>query len=263
MPLIGMGTWPMNDADSERAVSTAVESGYRLIDTAQAYGNERGVGRGIKLAGIPRTDLFITSKFNREWHGAELVRGALQASLDRLQLDYLDMYMIHWPNPAHNRYIEAFEGLVQLQRDGAIRAIGTSNFKPAHLEELRAATGQFPDVNQIQLSPGIPRTTTRAYHSNNGIATQSWSPLGGEQSPLLSMPTVTRIAQTHGRSAAQVVLRWHIEHQLVPIPKSSNARRLAQNLDVFDFELTAEQITELDALDLGDDEVTDSDQFGH
>ena len=263
MPRIGMGTWPMDDADSERAVSTAIDSGYRLIDTAQAYGNERGVGRGIKSAGTPRTDLFITSKFNREWHGAELVRAALQASLDRLQLDYLDMFMIHWPNPAYNRYIDAFEGLLQLHQDGVVRAIGTSNFKPTHLDKLRAATGELPDVNQIQLSPGIPRTASRAYHTSNGIATQSWSPLGGQESPLLSTPIVARIAEAHGRSAAQVVLRWHIEHELVPIPKSSDPRRLAQNLDVFDFELNGDQITELDALDLGGDEVTDSDYFGH
>ncbi|WP_430781483.1 aldo/keto reductase [Actinoplanes sp. G11-F43] len=263
IPRIGAGTWPLNDTDAERVVADALTAGYRLIDTAQAYGNEVGVGRGLRASGVERSEIFVTSKFNKEWHGRELVAEAAQRSLAALGLDYLDLLLIHWPNPGHDRYVQAWEGLVALLETGTVKAIGTSNFKPAHLERIIAATGVAPDVNQIQLSPVSTRAGARAFHAAHGIVTESWSPLGGQGVPVLDLPVVTEIAELIGRTPAQVVLRWHVQAGLLPIPKSADPARLRQNLDVFDFTLTAEQMVALDALDQGESVVEDSDVFGH
>ncbi|SDS85547.1 aldo/keto reductase [Actinoplanes derwentensis] len=263
IPRIGAGTWPLNDADAERVVADALAAGYRLIDTAQAYGNELGVGRGLKAAGVERGDVFVTSKFNKQWHGREKVAEAVRRSLDTLGLDYLDLFLIHWPNPAHDKYVEAWEGLVALLEAGTVRAIGTSNFKPAHLERIIAATGVAPDVNQIQLSPASTRAAARAFHAEHGIVTESWSPIGGQGVRVLDLPVVGEIARQTGRTGAQVVLRWHLQTGLLPIPKSADPQRLRENLDVFGFELTEEQMTALSALDQGESAVVDSDVFGH
>jgi len=263
MPRIGLGTSPMDDAESERAVAAALEAGYRLIDTAENYRNEAGVGRGLKAAGIARQDVFITTKFNQRWHGVDLVAQAFEASAARLGVDYIDLLLIHWPNPDQNRYVEAWQGLLQLFEQGQVRAIGTSNFKPPHLARLLAETGQLPDVNQIQANPELARSTPRAYHADNGIVTMAWSPLGGSGSDLVTRPVVTEIANRHGKQPAQIVLRWHIELGLVPVPKSSNPARLVQNLDVFDFGLTTEEMRSLSALDRGESAAVDSDAFGH
>jgi 2,5-diketo-D-gluconate reductase A len=263
MPRIGAGTWPLNDADAERVVADALQAGYRLIDTAQAYRNELGVGRGLKAAGVDRADVFVTSKFNKEFHGRDLVAQAAQKSLDTLGLDYLDLFLIHWPNPAHDRYVEAWEGLARLLESGRVRAIGTSNFKPAHLERIIKATGVVPDVNQIQLSPAATRDEARAFHAAHGIVTESWSPIGGQGVAVLDLPEIVRIAEETGRTPAQVILRWHVQLGLVPIPKSADPQRLRQNLDVFGFELTDDQMTTLSGLDRGESVVEDSDVFGH
>lgn len=263
MPRVGLGTSPMKDAESERVVADAISLGYRLIDTAEAYGNEVGVGRGIKAAGIDRDELFVTTKFNQRWHGRDLVAQAHQASLDRLGLDYVDLLLIHWPNPANDRYVEAFAGLVALLESGQLKAIGTSNFKPAHLDRIVRETGVVPDVNQIQLNPAVTREHARAYHDEHGIITESWSPLGGQGVEILELPTITDIANTVGRTPAQVILRWNIELGLVAIPKSANSLRLRQNIDIFGFELTAGQIADISALDQGESAAVDSDVFGH
>ncbi len=263
LPRLGLGTASLDEAATERAVATAIELGYRLIDTAENYRNEVGVGRGLKASGIARSDVFVTTKFNRRWHGVSLARQAFEESAARLGVDYVDLLLIHWPNPDQNRYVEAWQGLLQLFEQGRVRAIGTSNFKPAHLDRLLAETGELPDVNQIQVNPDLARSVPRAYHDNHGIVTMAWSPLGGSRTDVLKQPAVRAIAERHDRTPAQIVLRWHIELGLVPIPRSTNRERLAQNLRIFDFSLTAEEMQALSALDRGESAATDSDTTGH
>ena len=262
MPALGFGTWPMKNHEAERAVAQAIETGYRLVDTAYAYGNERGVGKGLAASGIARGDVFVTTKFNREWHGAGKVRQSVEGSLERLQLDYVDLLLAHWPNPAHGKYVEAWEQMLELRSEGLIRAAGTSNFKPAHIDALLAATSQAPEVNQIELSPLVTRTGPRGYHQQHNIVTQSWSPLGAGNE-LLRLPQIEQVAQQHGKSAAQVVLRWHIQSGFSAIPKSSSPERMKDNLDIFDFSLSESQMAALDGLDEGEAAATDSDEFGH
>jgi len=263
MPRLGLGTSPMDDGVTEQAVATAIGLGYRLVDTAENYGNERGVGRGLKTSGVPRDELFVTTKFNKRWHGVELAAEACQRSTDRLGLDYVDLLLIHWPNPQQDRYVQAWRGLVRLLEDGRVRAIGTSNFKPAHLDRIIAETGVVPDVNQIQLSPTVTRDSARDYHAGHGIVTQSWSPIGGQRNDVLREPVVAEVAERHGRTPAQIVLRWHMELGLAAVPKSSDPVRLKQNLDIFDFSLSADEVAAISALDQGDAAGADSDAFGH
>jgi 2,5-diketo-D-gluconate reductase A len=263
MPRLGLGTWPMDDAESERVVAEAIGLGYRLVDTAENYGNERGVGLGLKASGVARHDLFVTTKFNRQWHGVELAGEACERSLDRLGLDYLDLLLIHWPNPQHGHYAEAWQGLVRLLESGRVKAVGTSNFKPAHLDRIVEATGVVPDVNQIQLSPFTTRMEAREYHREHGIVTQSWSPIGGQGAEVREHPLVVSLAEKYGKTPVQVVLRWHLDLGLAVVPKSSNAERLVQNLDVFGFSLEPEDVMALSALDLGEASAADSDEFGH
>lgn len=261
MPQLGLGTWPMDDAQAASAVATALGIGYRLIDTAENYGNERGVGEGMRDSRVPRAEIFVTSKFNRQWHSIAGARDACEASLKRLGLDYIDLLLIHWPNPAQNRYVEAFEGLVRLLDAGLVRAIGTSNFKPAHLQRLFDA-GLVPHVNQIQLDPYHHRDDLVAIHAAKGIITETWSPLGrgGE---MLEDPAILKAAAHHGRTTAQVVLRWHTQQGFIPTPKSADPARQAQNLDIFDFTLTAEEMAAISALDRPDPNMFDADIFGH
>jgi 2,5-diketo-D-gluconate reductase A len=263
MPQIGLGTSPMDDAATERAVAQALELGYRLVDTAENYGNEEGVGRGVVASGVPREQVFVTTKFNKRWHGVKEARVACERSLERLGLDYLDLLLIHWPNPGQDRYVDAFAGLIELRENGLIRAAGTSNFKPAHIDRVIAETGQAPEVNQIQLNPLVSREGPRAYDSAHDIVTESWSPFGGGGVEVLRHPTVVEVAERVGRLPAQVVLRWNVQLGLVAIPKSSDPGRLEANLMVFDFELSAPDMAALSALDQGEESATDSDDFGH
>lgn len=261
IPQLGLGTWPMNDAEAARAVATALELGYRLIDTAENYGNERGVGEGIRKASVPRDEIFVTTKFNREWHSYEGVEQACAASLERLGLEYIDLFLIHWPNPDQDRFVEAFLGMINLLDRGLVRAIGTSNFKPAHLQRL-LDLGLTPHLNQIQLDPWHRRDDLLALHRAQGIATQSWRPLGcGNE--MLSDPVITAIAGHHGRTPAQVVLRWTVQQGIATAPKSSNPERMAQNLNVFDFSLSDEEMAALDRLGRDDPAMLDADTFGH
>jgi len=262
IPQLGIGTWPLDDDETERALLAAFEIGYRLIDTAENYGNEVGVGRAVRASGLARDDIFVTTKFNRRWHSVDGARQACEASLQRLGLETVDLLLIHWPNPGQGRYVEAWRGLAQLLDEGRVRAIGTSNFKPAHLQRLLDETGVVPDVNQIQLSPEIARSGLREFNAEHGIVTESWSPLGRRRT-LFDRAPVEQAARAHGRSPAQVVLRWHLQHGLVAIPKSSRAERMAENFSVFDFDLTSTEMSALDALDRGESAATDSDSFGH
>jgi 2,5-diketo-D-gluconate reductase A len=263
MPVVGLGTWPMDDAEAERVVAEAIGLGYRLVDTAENYKNERGVGLGLKASGVAREDLFVTTKFNKEWHGVDLAAEACERGLDRLGLDYVDLLLIHWPNPQHGHYVEAWEGLGRLLESGRVKAIGTSNFKPAHLDRIIEATGVIPDVNQIQLSPLTTRLEARAYHKERGIVTQSWSPIGGQGGEVREEPKVLQLAEKYGKTPVQVILRWHLDSGLTAVAKSSDAERLTQNLDVFDFELEPEDVMSLAALDQGEAAAADSDSFGH
>ncbi len=263
IPVLGIGTSPLKGAESLAQVRTAIETGYRLIDTAENYRNEDSVGQAIRESGIDRSEIFVTTKFNRRWHSVDGARQAYTASTERLGLDYVDMLMVHWPNPDQDRYVGAVQGLAALLEAGDIRAIGTSNFKPAHLQRVFDETGLVPDVNQIQLSPYATRADSRAYHAEHGIVTESWSPLGASSDVLRNDPAVTQIAEQHGKSATQVVLRWHVQLGLVAIPRSGNPGRIAENLDIFDFELDDSEMERITGLDQGDAQVTDSDTTGH
>jgi 2,5-diketo-D-gluconate reductase A len=262
MPALGLGTSPMDDAETEATVAAAIDAGYRLIDTAENYGNERGVGRGIRASGIDRDVLFVTTKFNERWHGVEEAQQAFANSAERLGLDRIDLLLIHWPNPKRDRYVDAWRGMAKLLEDGKVRAIGVSNFKPAHLDRLLEETGVAPHVNQVQLDPRIPRTDERSYHAAHGIVTESWSPIGAG-GDLLADATIGDVARAHGKTPAQIVLRWHVQLGLVPIPKTSKPERLAANIDVFDFELTSEEMDRLATLDRHGAGAVDSDRFGH
>lgn len=261
MPQLGLGTWPMNDAEASTAVRQALLLGYRLIDTAENYGNEAGVGEGFRQSGIPRQEIFLTTKFNRQWHSETGPRHAAEASLKRLQMEYIDLLLIHWPNPDQDRYVDAFAAMVKLLKAGLVRAIGVSNFKPAHLDKLFAA-GLVPHVNQIQLSPYLRRDDVVAVHRAKGIVTESWSPLGRGGDILLD-PIIQNIAVAHGKKPSQIILRWHVQSGYVPTPKSANPDRQKENLDVFGFSLTADEIQALNGLNKPDMTMLDSDVFGH
>jgi 2,5-diketo-D-gluconate reductase A len=261
MPRLGLGTWPMNDAETAIAVRTALDLGYRLIDTAENYSNEVGVGEGIRASDVKRADVFVTTKFNRKWHSIEGAREACEASLKRLGTDYIDLFLIHWPNPDQDRYVEAFEGLVRLLDAGLVRSIGTSNFKPAYLQRL-FDLGLVPHVNQIQLDPYRHRDDIVAMHRAKGIVTGTWGPLGRGDG-MLTDPVIEAVAHHHGRTAAQVVLRWHIQSGYIPTPKSGDAARQAANLDSFGFTLTDDEMVRLNGLDRPDPSMLDADKFGH
>ena len=262
IPVIGLGTYPLTDSEAERVVAHALEVGYRLVDTAENYRNEEGVGRGLRAAGVHRDELFITTKFNAKWHGEDLVARAFEGNAKRLGVDYIDLLLIHWPNPEQDRYVDAWRGLIALREQGLVRAIGVSNFKPAHLQRLLDETGVAPDVNQIQLNPLVSRAEHRAFAARHGVVTESWSPIG-KGGELLENPTVTSIAERLGRTAAQVVLRWHVQLGLVAIPKTGTLARLQENLNVFGFELSDADMSALAALDGGEANAVDSDKFGH
>ncbi len=261
MPQLGLGTWPMNDAEATPVVVSALAMGYRLIDTAENYANERGVGAGIRQSGIPREQIFVTTKFNRQWHSIDGARAACEASLERLGLDYLDLLLVHWPNPDQNRYVEAFQGLVRLQEAGLVRAIGTSNFKPAHLQRL-FDVGLVPQLNQIQLDPYHHRDDLIAIHRTKGIVTGAWRPLGNGNA-MLADPAIAAVAARHNRTPAQVILRWLVQQGFVVTPKSADPLRLAHNLDIFGFALSADEMAAVGALDRPDPDMFDADSFGH
>jgi 2,5-diketo-D-gluconate reductase A len=262
IPAMGFGTSPMGDEQTETAVVAALLAGYRLIDTAENYRNEGGVGRGIRSSGVDRDEVFVTTKFNERWHGEAEARQAFTNSAERLGLERIDLLLIHWPNPRRDRYVDAWRGLIGLLEEGKVRAIGVSNFKPSHLDRLLDETGAAPHLNQIQLDPRHSRADERSFHAAHGIVTESWSPLGAGDD-LLAQPVIVDLARRRSRTPAQIVLRWHVQLGLIPIPKTSKPARMAENLDVFDFDLDDEEMRELGALEGRGERVLDSDRVGH
>ncbi|MGY3205269.1 aldo/keto reductase [Streptomyces sp. TE5632] len=250
MPQLGFGVWQVPDAEAETAVAAALEAGYRSIDTAAAYGNEEGTGRAIAASGIPREDLFVTTKLWNDDHGYDSTLRAFDASLSKLGLDHVDLYLIHWPTPARGRYVDTYRAFEKLYAEGRVRAIGVSNFQREHLEHLIAETSVVPAVDQIELHPHLQQRAAREYHAQQGIATEAWSPLG-QGKGLLEVPAIVAIAQKHGRTPAQVVLRWHIQLGNVVIPKSVTPSRIKENIDVFGFSLDTEDLAAISALDEG------------
>jgi 2,5-diketo-D-gluconate reductase A len=260
MPQVGFGVFKVPGDETERAVRTALEAGYRSVDTAAMYRNEQGVGRAIASSGIPRDHLFVTTKLNNDAHGFDAALQAFEASRSKLGLDYLDLYLIHWPLPARNMYAETWRALVRLRDEGVVRSIGVSNFQPAHLDRIIDATGVTPAVNQVELHPYLTQEPLRAYHADAGIVTEAWSPLakGGR---LLSDPTVTALAEKYGRTPAQIVLRWHLQVGNVVIPKSVTPERIRANFDLFGFELDPDDTAGIDSLDRAERTGPDPDVF--
>ncbi len=262
IPLIGLGTSPLNDVQVAPVIVSAIEAGYRHIDTAVRYGNERGVGIGIRDSGIAREELFVTTKLDGEFQGEDRAIAGLDGSIERLGVEYVDPLLIHWPLPSRGEYVSTWHSFEKLLAAGKAKAIGVSNFKPAHIAALVAEAEVLPAVNQVQLSPYTPRLAERRADDEHGIATESWSPIGAGND-LLASPVIAAIAERVGKTAAQVVLRWHVQQSLVAIPKSSNPRRIRENIDIFDFELTAADFDSIAALDRGPSAGVDSDHEGH
>ncbi|KIF77676.1 oxidoreductase [Streptomyces sp. 150FB] len=250
MPQLGYGVWQIPDDEAVSAVGAALEAGYRSIDTAAVYGNEEGTGKAIAGSGIARDELFVTTKLGNGDQGYDSTLRAFDASLEKLGLDHVDLYLIHWPMPAKDRYVDSYKAFEKILADGRARAIGVSNFLPEHLERLTGETSVVPAVNQIELHPQLQQSESRAAHATHGIATEAWSPLG-QGKGLLDIPTVVAIARKHGKTPAQVVLRWHLQLGNVVIPKSVTPSRIRENIDVFGFELDADDLAAFSALDEG------------
>lgn len=250
IPQLGFGVFQVADEQTTDAVRSAIEAGYRSIDTAAIYGNEAGVGRALATSGVPREELFLTTKLWNADQGYDSTLAAFDASVAKLGTDYVDLYLIHWPTPARDLYLDTWRALAKLLADGRTRAIGVSNFQPAHLRRLLDHSGVVPVVNQVELHPYLQQGELRDFHAQHKIATEAWSPLA--QGALLQDPALAAIAQRHGRTPAQVVLRWHLQLGNVVIPKSVTPARIRENIDVFDFTLTPEDIEAINALDRGE-----------
>lgn len=249
MPQLGLGVWQTPAEETAQVVRTALDAGYAAVDTAAIYANEEGVGEA--LAG--RDDVFVTTKLWNSDQGYDSALRAFDASAAKLRRDVIDLYLIHWPSPHRGAYVESWKALVALKDQGRVRSIGVSNFMPEHLERIIGETGVTPAVNQIELHPRFQQTDLRAFHAAHGIATTSWSPLG--QGRILSDPVLARIAAAHGKSVAQVIIRWHLDNGLIVIPKSVTPARIAENIDVFDFTLSADELAAIAALDSADGRI--------
>jgi diketogulonate reductase-like aldo/keto reductase len=249
IPQLGFGVFQVPDDETTAAVSSALEASYRSIDTAAIYGNETGVGRALAESGLPREELFVTTKLWNSDQGYDTALRAFDASLAKLGLDHVDLYLIHWPTPARDLYLDSWRALERLAEEGRIRAAGVSNFQPAHLQRLIDESSLVPAINQIELHPGLQQDELRAFHAKHGIATEAWSPLA--KGAVLSDPAITKIAARTGKSPAQVVLRWHLQLGNIVIPKSVTPARIRQNLDVFDFELTDAEMAAVSTTDRG------------
>ncbi|MGY4690900.1 aldo/keto reductase [Salibacterium sp. K-3] len=258
MPALGFGTVKLNGSKGAGAVASAIRSGYRLLDTAYNYENEGTVGEAIRRTSVPREDLFITSKLPGRYHSYDKALVTIQESLYRAGLDYYDLYLIHWPNPSQDMYVEAWQALIDAQKWGLIRSIGVSNFLPDHLDRLKNETGVLPTVNQIELHPFFNQKEQRAYHEENGIITESWSPLH-QAADISRNETLQGIAGKHGKTVSQVVLRWHYQLGAVPIPRSSSPQRQLENLSIFDFALDEEDMQTVNGLTRADGRIFDGD----
>jgi 2,5-diketo-D-gluconate reductase A len=260
IPQLGLGTYGLWNEEGAATMAAAIEMGYRHLDTAARYENEEAVGEAIRRAGVPREELFITTKLDGPWQGDDRAVGGLRDSLERLGLDYVDLLLIHWPLPQRDEYVSTWRTFERLQSDGLTRSIGVSNFKAAHLDRLAAETSTVPAVNQIQLNPHVARVAERADHIERGIVTESYSPFGGGGAAVLREPVIAAVAERLGRTPGQVVAKWHLQQGLVAIPKSGNLERLRENLDL-DFELEPRDFEEIAALDVHPG--NDSDHVGH
>ncbi|HMJ34755.1 MAG TPA: aldo/keto reductase [Baekduia sp.] len=259
IPQLGFGVFQVPPRDTADVTTRALLAGYRHIDTASAYRNEAGVGQAVHAAGLQRDDVYITTKCFNDDHGFDQAKRALRASLDRLETDHVDLYLIHWPVPSTDKYVDTWKAFVELQQEGLTRSIGVSNFQPAHLDRIIAETGVTPAVNQIELHPYFQQAGLRRDHADLGIVTEAWSPLA--QGRVLDEPAITAIAEAHGKSAGQVVIRWHLQLGNVVFPKSVTQERIEQNFDVFDFHLSADEMAAIDALDGGGRIGPDPDTF--
>jgi len=246
-PRIGLGTWRIANELASTVVQQGLAHGYRHIDTAAMYHNEAGVGAGIAASGIAREEIFVATKVWHDQLGHEATRQALRASLHTLQLDYVDLYLIHWPAPKQNQYVQAWEALIQLRDEGLAKSIGVCNFPIVHLQRLLDKTGVLPVVNQVELHPRWQQRDLTAFHAQHGIVTEAWSPLG--QGTLLDDPVLVRIAHKHGRTTAQIVVRWHVQMGHMPLPKTVTPARLAENLDVFRFHLDDQDMHDIATMD--------------
>lgn len=247
MPQLGFGVWQVPDDEAEKAVATALEAGYRSIDTAAIYGNEEGTGKAIAASGVAREELFVTTKLWNADQGHDATLRAFDTSLEKLGLDYVDLYLIHWPVPSKDAYVDTYKAFEKIHADGRAKSIGVSNFLPEHLERLTGETSIIPAVNQIELHPHLQQRAAREFHAEQGIATEAWSPLGSGRG-LLEVPAIVAIARKHGRSPAQIVLRWHIQLGNIVIPKSVTPSRIKENIDVYGFELDPEDMAAISAL---------------
>ena len=262
IPPLGLGTYGLWNDEGAAVIADAIELGYRHLDTAARYENEEAVGEGIRRSGIDREALFVTTKLDGAWQGEDRAVQGLADCLERLGLEYVDLLLIHWPLPQREQYVSTWRTFEKLSAEGLTRSIGVSNFKAAHLDRLAAETGTVPAINQIQLNPAVPRAAERLDHAARGIVTESYSPFGGGGAPVLNDPRIDGIAERHGVSAAQVVLRWHLQLGAVAIPKSASRERLAANLDILGFELDADDLLAIAELE-NPGEENDSDLVGH
>jgi len=253
IPQLGFGVFQIEPADTAKAVGIALEIGYRHIDTAEMYGNEKEVGEAIRASGIDRSEVYVTSKLNNGFHRPDDARKAFEGTLAALDLGYLDLFLIHWPLPAlyDGDYVSTWKALEDFKQDGRVRSIGVSNFQVAHLERLAAETGTVPAVNQIEVHPYLTNEEVRAYDQEHGIATEAWSPIA--QGAVLDDPTIVKIADRVGRTPAQVVLRWHVQRGDIVFPKSTTPARIKENFEIFDFELEPADVQAIAALDRGEE----------
>ncbi|WP_034091132.1 aldo/keto reductase [Streptacidiphilus albus] len=261
IPQLGFGTFQIKPADTRAATLGAFEAGYRHIDTAQMYGNEKEVGAAVRDSGLARADVFVTSKLSNSFHAHDQALKAFDQSLDDLGFDYLDLFLVHWPLPDVGDYVETWRAMEEIQRSGRARAVGVSNFQQQHLQRLFEATGLVPAVNQIEVHPYLTQEPLRAFNAQHGIATEAWSPIA--QGKVLDDPVITRIAERLGRTTAQVTLRWHLQRGDIVFPKSVTRARVEENFAIFDFELTGEDLAAIDALDRDERTGPDPDTFNY
>ncbi|MFF7709806.1 aldo/keto reductase [Pseudomonas sp. NPDC007930] len=259
MPQLGLGVWQASDSEATQAVAEAIKAGYLAIDTAAIYKNETGVGEGVRQAGKPREQLFITTKVWNDDQGYDKAIAALESSLKRLKMDYVDLLLIHWAQPSKNLYLETWHALIELKKRGLARAIGVSNFHAPHLQRIIDETGETPAVNQIELHPYLQQQPLREVHKRLGIHTEAWSPLA--QGKVMDDPVLAKIAAKHGKEVAQVVIRWHLDSGLIVIPKSVTPKRIRSNAEVFDFRLDDEDLAAIAGLDRGQRLGPDPDTF--